>query len=264
LADLELQLRKSAGARVLRLHQEGSRYVLDGQNHTVKEATTKLLLHYGLGQADVTAVLQAAAARVTQRDPVCEFTIKAADGYTDLPYLTHGGPYAPGLPEPPYGSTSAMGQGFNAQFPQDQLLSVPDMRTDPANQQFYQLQGMNPDPQAVNLAQQAASTGQKEVFDTAMIGSLLKATRDDLMVDRHLEPLLKGLDRVGRLLFIFYWNQDKFADRYGQADMPELEDTLRGTFEQLGDLVLFLKQRAIDSDPQASGQAIDLSQFSEN
>jgi hypothetical protein len=105
----------------------------------------------------------------------------------------------------------------------------------------------------------AANSGQKEVFDTAMIGGMLRAVRDDSLVDRYMGELTKGLDKLGRILFMFYWHGDRFADRYGKADMPELEDSLRNAFEMLGDVILFLKQKTIDPYPDANSQNVDLS-----
>jgi hypothetical protein len=59
---------------------------------------------------------------------------------------------------------------------------------------------------------------------------------------------MKALDRLGRVLFMFYWHQEEFQERYGKADLPELEDSLRNAFEVLGDVVLYLKQKTIDTD----------------
>jgi hypothetical protein len=58
-----------------------------------------------------------------------------------------------------------------------------------------------------------------------MIGGMLKAVRQDTLVDRYLGDLMKGVDKLGRLLFMFYWHQEEFADRYGKSDLPELEDS---------------------------------------
>ena len=88
-----------------------------------------------------------------------------------------------------------------------------------------------------------------------MLASLLRGSRDDTLIDRHLGDLVKGLDRIGRLLFNFYWHNEKFADRFGGSEMPELEDALRNSFEGVGDLVLFLKQKSIDPYP---GEATDV------
>jgi hypothetical protein len=57
---------------------------------------------------------------------------------------------------------------------------------------------------------------------------------------------MKAVDKLGRLLFMFYWHQEEFADRYGKADLPELEDSIRNAFETLGDVVLFLKEKTIE------------------
>lgn len=129
-------------------------------------------------------------------------------------------------------------------YPQEQNVPVNSLLTqmdDPrVFDPYYQ-----PDNGAMAVGQQAAQTGQKEVFDTAMISGLLKAVRQDSLVDRYLGDLIKALDRVGRIMAMFYWHQEDFADRYGESDMPELEDSLRNTFESLGDVVLYLKEKRV-------------------
>jgi hypothetical protein len=77
------------------------------------------------------------------------------------------------------------------------------------------------------------------------------------MIDRYLGDLVKGLDRIGRLLFNFYWHNERFAERFGDNEIPELEDSLRNSFEGLGDLVLFLKQKSVDPYPEEA-TAVDL------
>ena len=99
----------------------------------------------------------------------------------------------------------------------------------------------------MSTAQNAAGEGKKEVFDTAMIGTLLKSVRQDSLVDRPLGDLMKAINSLGRILFLFYWHQEEFEDRYGKSDMPELEDSLRNAFEALGDVTLFLKENTIES-----------------
>lgn len=111
-----------------------------------------------------------------------------------------------------------------------------------------------PSPTDLKTVQDAAATGQKEVFDVSMIGSMLKSVRDDTMIDRYLGDLLKALDRLGRIIFMFYWHQNKFAERYGKQDMPELEDGLRSTFESLGEIVLLLRQKSVETYPEEGGQ----------
>jgi hypothetical protein len=98
----------------------------------------------------------------------------------------------------------------------------------------------------MQTAQQAYQQNQKEIFDTTMVESMLNTVRQDSIVDRYLGDLMKAQDRLGRLLFLLYWHSEDFADRYGEQDMPELEDTIRNAFEGLGDLVLFLKQKTVE------------------
>jgi hypothetical protein len=62
---------------------------------------------------------------------------------------------------------------------------------------------------------------------------------------------MKALDKLGRILFMFYWHQEEFEDRYGKQDLPELEDSLRNAFEVLGDVVLFLKEKTVGGGPGA-------------
>jgi hypothetical protein len=61
---------------------------------------------------------------------------------------------------------------------------------------------------------------------------------------------MKGMDRIGRILFSFYWHGEEMQDRYGKKDMPELEESLRNAFEAVGDVVLFLKQKTVEPFPE--------------
>ena len=115
------------------------------------------------------------------------------------------------------------------------------------------------DPEVQN-ALNSASKGQKEIFDTSVVGGLVKAVDVDSLVDSFLPDMIKGMDRVGRVLFLFYWHNESFRDRYGRQDLVELEDSLRNVFKSTGDLVLFLKQKTIDSDPMTDAIDIDLQQ----
>ena len=98
---------------------------------------------------------------------------------------------------------------------------------------------------AMMLAEQAAMSGQKNVFDHASIGGLARMYDASAAIDMYLPELMKSLDRVGRILFIFYWKNEDFSERYGSEDLAEMEDLLRGVFKSFGDLVLKLKQKAI-------------------
>jgi hypothetical protein len=155
------------------------------------------------------------------------------------------------------GGETIMGSSVPTQLGIDVGVPVTGMSASQTDRQIY-----NPNPmfdsKDVRSVVDAAQSGQKEVFDTAMIGGMLRAVRDDSLVDRYMGDLTKGLDKLGRILFMFYWHGDRFAERYGKADMPELEDSLRNAFEMLGDVILFLKQKTIEPYPEESGADVDL------
>lgn len=170
------------------------------------------------------------------------------------PYLRDSQVSAPAIPEPMMGSGEMMGANVPTQLQTESSLPIDRPQTD---REVY-----NPnttlDRREVGKIRRATQTGQKEIFDTAMVGSMLKAVRDDTMVDQYLGDLAKGMDRLGRIMFMFYWHGDKFADRYGKSDMPELEDSLRNSFEAVGDVLMFLKQKTIEPYPEENDVGTDL------
>lgn len=163
-----------------------------------------------------------------------------------------GGPGAPAFPQPNRGMEQVGRGAVPAIYPQEEATQVPELsasRTDPSVYDPFSM----PDQNAMQVAQGAAQSGQKEVFDTAMISGMLKAVRQDSLVDRYLGDLMKALDKLGRILFMFYWHQEEFEDRYGKQDLPELEDSLRNAFEVLGDVCLFLKEKQVGNFQELQG-----------
>ena len=108
---------------------------------------------------------------------------------------------------------------------------------------------------AQNLAVQAGEAGQKRVFDHASIGGLAKIYDTGTVIDSYIPELMKSLDRLGRILFLYYWKNKDFAERYGTDALAEMEDLLRSVFKSYGDLVLTLRKKSIDSD---SANTIDM------
>jgi hypothetical protein len=159
---------------------------------------------------------------------------------------TGPGPNSPQFPAPEIGTENHGYRTSPSIYPQEEFISVEGLQSDLTDPKIYDPFIM-PDQNAVSLAQQAGEEGQKDVFDVGMISGLLKAVRQDSLVDRYLGDLVKALDRLGRMLFMFYWHQEEFEDRYGKQDLPELEDSIRNAFETLGDVTLFLKEKTIDT-----------------
>jgi|TARA_R110000824_G_scaffold29652_2_gene98479 hypothetical protein len=179
-----------------------------------------------------------------------------------------GGPNAPFADVEPQRGVEMLGgrTPVMTQHASESVSVVPGMEaanTDPQVWDPWQNYTAEDFQGVMSVAQQAAGEGQKEVFDTAMIGTLLKSVRQDSIVDRHLGDLMKAINSLGRILFLFYWHQEEFEDRYGKSDMPELEDSLRNAFESLGDVTLFLKEKTIES-PFGENAELNLDESARN
>jgi hypothetical protein len=249
LNDVILRLSKSAEAKEngihrLQLRTDGISYAcwLDGKpgKSRTKLASLKHLIEdHGLGQEDAETLVKEARPR-----HAASYFIKYAQQPT------------PGyFPEPMLGSE--YGMPAPVQYPQTELQNLGNIDNH-SNRDYYR-DDRYVDNQARQYASQAASLGQKEILDTAVIGGLVRTMDSDSAVDGYIGDMLLGLDRVGRILFMYYWHNDKFKERYGQQDMIELEDNLRNVFKNLGELTLFLKQKTIEPDKSDSSE-VELSQ----
>lgn len=104
------------------------------------------------------------------------------------------------------------------------------------------------DEEARRLAEEAAAAGQRHVFDQAAIGGLVKVYDTANVVDSYIPDFMDTIDRLGRILFLFYWKHEDFNQRYGSDDVVQMEDSLRNVFKNLGELTLHLKEKAVQKD----------------
>lgn len=147
----------------------------------------------------------------------------------------------PGLP-PEGGMTRGiniggeMERGMGAgEYPDEHTDSMPD--------------GALPiDEEARRLAEEAAAAGQRHVFDQAAIGGLVKVYDTANVVDSYIPDFMDTIDRLGRILFLFYWKHEDFNQRYGSDDVVQMEDSLRSVFKQLGELTLNLKEKSVQKE----------------
>jgi len=213
------------------------------ERFTKKAALISLVKNHGLTENMAREMLgQAERARAKV------FRIKYAQPFGGM---LQPGPTAPAFPEPQFGMEQMGPNSVQSIYPQEEFLDIPGMDSSMTDPSVYDIWNM-PDQNAMATAQQAGQSGQKEVFDTAMISGMLKTVRQDSLVDRYLGALMKALDKLGRILFLFYWHQEEFEDRYGKSDLPELEDSIRNSFESLGELTLFLKSREVQPAYESS------------
>ena len=208
----------------------------DGPAVGYKSAMCRLVGRYGLAVDDAEVMLKEASTHFKSRRLV-----------------KLGQMVGVGMPPPPeqaYGQDSHTGQMVAS--PQNDMVQGQTLsgyaQPDAAAPGFNLGGEAQVDTQAAGLAMQAAQAGQKHVFDHATIGGLSKLYDVGAVIDSYVPELMKALDRLGRVLFLFYWKNEEFADRYGEGDLSEMEDSLRGIFKGFGDLVLQLRQKAIDQE----------------
>jgi len=240
--DLQLGLYKTSAELVVM--NNGTEAVVNGSRSTPKGALLSLVRQYGLREKAARDLLKEAQVK---RGVKCRIKLAA-------PYdLIASAPSAPSFPEQEISSDFFFGSDLPATYGQEEEFPVPGLEGMPMNQR--PLMNEPPEPMLAQQVMQAASTGQKEVLDTSLLSNLLKGTQNDTLIDRHLPDLMKGLDSLGRLLFNLYWHHDKFEDRYGSNNLPELEDAMRNSFESMGDVTLELKQKTVEPYPD---EAVDV------
>lgn len=245
LTDVFTALSKNALHKLTVASDDGLEYYVrfdddfvDGKPSNYKSASVKLISKYGLSVDDTEEMLKEAQDKYKSRRLVKLGQMVGVD----MPY-----PPQPGTGQDPYTGAATVdpqadivsGQTVGAPVPQDSMAPG------------FNLGGeAQMDMQSAGLAEQAAASGQKKVFDHSVIGGLAKLYDTGAVIDTYIPELRKALDRVGRILFLFYWKNKEFAERYGTEDIAEMEATIRGVFKNYGDLVLELEQKAVGDEEE--------------
>jgi hypothetical protein len=252
---MDVQLAIMSNTRPLKIYSDGKDVTVDDNRMDKTSALVHLCRNLGLREKTARELIDRAAQHGKYECRLAfpsHFEKTAAGDPNDM---IRGAPNAPPFPEPYVGYDPMTGGNVPTMQESEFNQKIPDMSASKTDRSIYQPTA--PDPKTMGIAQQAAQSGQREVFDTAMLGGLLKSVRQDTMVDRYLGDCMKGMDRLGRILFQFYWHGEEFEDRYGKQDMPELEDGIRNAFEAIGDIILTLKKKAIEPFPD-EGTDVDL------
>lgn len=105
----------------------------------------------------------------------------------------------------------------------------------------------NASKEDIDFLQRASDSNSRQVFDPAMIGVLVRTSRSQSIVQDYVPELVDNLDRMCRLLLLFYWHNKDFSDEYGIDEMADFEDLLLSAIDSTSKVVLFLKQRAVES-----------------
>ena len=227
---------KQAGLSTIQVYQDGGLAEVKYDNQTTGliskiAALQHLVLDHGIQAGQAQTLLKEASREPGHRKG---FMIKHAASYDTNAYGNQRKPFMGG----PRGSQRSATSGTVQQKRGKPLTGSVDSQNTPMLPQ-----------EAIQKATDAAQSGVKEVFDVSIISGLLdKADTMELRKD-YITDMIRGMDKVGRMLFLFYWHRDEFEERYGKNELIKLEDTLSNVFESTGDLVLFLKEKtAFSSD----------------
>jgi len=206
-------------------------FAINGRHKNKREAVSELLIVYGLNEKGAEEILR------TSRSSGTRWIVsKTAEQISLDPKLTP----APGFVEPAGVPDMFLGSQTPTKPALSYMVSVSSVRgimpvrrraNEPIN------------PELVKAVQEAAQTGQKEVFDTTTLSSLLSIADDREIIDKHLPDVLQAVDALGRILFAFYWHSDEFERRYGQYDVERIKNMLSAQFKQLGKLAVMLKEQ---------------------
>ena len=232
----------------MKVSKSGSEYLFDdrfGQRRFGKIASLIYLVRdHGLDEQEARDILEKADAPRA----VLKFGVKHAAAYAAKfekkagPYLTDGPSYAMSIHEPGESVSGLFGnRPVMEPFFEEERFKPPQQRddrrpTDPMD---------SVDDNLMQFAMEAGQKGQKNVFDVSTIASLVKSTQPDTVISRNMSPIMSGMNALGQVIFSLRWHPDHFQDRYGKADMPELEDSLTNAFESLGDVALYLQEKEV-------------------
>ena len=248
LEQVKVYLLRHHGLRPVSITRAGSGFTTrvdgygDSERHlTEKDAVWHLVRNHGLRAPDAQAAVE--QARV--------------NGYSRLLVKHAAGYYAPAMHDLDHPATYDEELGYPVMTPQQDIRAIEGLEDSYATPDTYAFSPQ--DQRTMAAAEQAAQRGEKEVMDVGVLASMVRAVDIDRFSEKYLKDLTRGLDRVGRLLFLYYWHYDKFADRYGKDEMEELESALQNTFKAVGDTVLFLKKKTVDADRMFQGSDASLS-----
>lgn len=234
----------------LKIHRDGQEVVINGKLYGELAAKLALLQEYGLRKGAAWHLVDAATPIASQ------VWLKTAASPYPFPYEDSNMSGAP-FPADRLGPDPFSGRQ-HAEYSYSESVPVPG-GTDPRlPKQDIDQSNMLPH----QLGAQLAASGNKEIFDAGSIHGLLNRVGAASEIETYLKDYIKAIDKLGRQLIIIYWHRDDLAERYGEQDLPDLEDTTRNNFESMGDMTLKLKEKSIN--PGIDGLLVDLDESTDN
>jgi hypothetical protein len=103
-----------------------------------------------------------------------------------------------------------------------------------------------PEGGSIQEAMQGADTGDQLLADAGTLVSLSSMTNIDTLIETYVKDLETALDKLGRMLFLYWWKSDKFIEKYHDSDLRETEDSIRNLFQNLGSLLYKFKVKKMN------------------
>ena len=108
----------------------------------------------------------------------------------------------------------------------------------------------------VQLYEMSKNKGVGSLFEHGVVGELLKTYDASSMIQSYVDDLELALDRLGRILFLFYWKPEDFSKAYGSDDQSSMENELVSNFRSLGALALELRKKNNNGTQKPSGGSL--------
>lgn len=240
LGDISFMKTATAGVTEdVKLYVSGDACYINGQHKdSAFTGLCSLIKDFGLREKDAESVMKQANSDFANGHTV-KFTIKRAAS------LDYGNANSFNVPNDGSNQTGNMMGTYLPLAPSNtnSYTNPSDAYAEASGPYENTLDPAFPAQDAQNIMR-ATQNGQQEVFDVSMLKQLITNVNTSDRVDEISSKLVRAMDNVGRLLFLFYWKGDDFQEMYGPQELPELEGGLRKSFETLGDLVLFLQRKS--------------------
>ena len=95
------------------------------------------------------------------------------------------------------------------------------------------------------LGDMLAQLGDRQVFEHGILGTLATTTSTLDKVNSYIPDLTSAVDKLGRILFLFWHKAEDFQKIYQVNEYSKYEDLIVDTFKNLGDIILSLKKKSI-------------------
>lgn len=112
--------------------------------------------------------------------------------------------------------------------------------------------------QILEQVQKASDSGIKEIFDVSLMKVLVKTSRPESLLGDYRTTIIKMMDRLCRMLFLGYTQEDSFKEQFGEDKYEDYMETIRNAMKDLSELFIFVTTRSVIEDTMSSDGSDEL------